>query len=47
MAFTFATAAEFPVLVKKWRAYTPPTEASDQERSLYGAAFMPHLEQGE
>ena len=44
MGFTFRTEAEFPELVAKWRESPPPTEATDQERSIYGAAFMPHLE---
>jgi len=37
---------EFPALVSKWRRHPPPLEASEQERRIYGAAFMPHLEEG-
>ena len=47
MAFTFCTEAELPGLVKKWREHPPPAEASEEERRIYGAAFMPHLEKGE
>jgi len=44
MGFTFATEAEFPTMVKRWQENPPPAEPSEQERSTYGAAFMPHLE---
>ena len=47
MAFTFCREDEFPEFVEKWRKAAPPTEATEQERSIYGAAFMPHLEKGE
>jgi hypothetical protein len=44
MAFTFCTEDEFPELVNRWKKTPVPEEATDQERSVYGAAFMPHLE---
>ena len=47
MAFTFCREDEFPEFVEKWRKAAPPTEATEQQRSIYGAAFMPHLEIGE
>ncbi len=47
MAFTFCTESEFAHVAAKWRRTTIPAEATKQERSLYGAAFMPHLEKGE
>jgi hypothetical protein len=47
MAFTFCTEKEFPEFVKKWRNNPPHREATQEERRIYGAAFMPHLEKGE
>jgi hypothetical protein len=44
MAFTFCREDEFPELVNRWKKTPVPEEATDQERSVYGAAFMPHLE---
>ena len=42
MGFTFCLEAEFADVAEKWRTAPPPAEASDQERRIYGAAFMPH-----
>jgi hypothetical protein len=44
MAFTFCTEKEFPYLVNRWKRTSVPKEATDRERGIYGAAFMPHLE---
>jgi len=45
MGFTFCTEEEFSGLVEKWRNNPPPSEASEEERRIYGAAFMPHSEE--
>lgn len=45
--FRFCTEVQFPEPVRKWRRYPPPPEASEQERRIYGAAFMPHFQKGE
>jgi hypothetical protein len=44
MGFTFCLEEEFPALVERWRRTPPPAEATEKERRIYGAAFMPHLQ---
>jgi len=44
MAFTFCLEAEFAEIVRKWQKEPPAAEASEQERRIYGGAFMPYLE---
>lgn len=46
MGFTFATEEEFPTVLKRWRENPPPVGPSEEERDIYGAAFMPHLKRG-
>jgi hypothetical protein len=43
-AFTFCLEEDFAGLASRWQKSQPPSQPTPEELSIYGAAFMPHLE---